>query len=421
MKTLVLITSQFPFGKGEPFLETELPIVSTGFEKVIIISLNVTLEKTRSIPDEYKIFRYNTSTSFSVYLFFPVLVFQNCGVIKELIKEEALFRRSIHDPFTIKKLLILFKRIIKAFELKNFIQRKLTEEGINENIVFYSYWLKTGAHAIAMLKYRDSIKISRAHGSDIYEEKTKSGYLALLKFSSSNLNAIFFVSTQGLKYFEEKLKVKSPNFIVSYLGVEKPDSKGITAKEQDKYLVVSCSNLIPLKRIDRIINSLAIVKSDKNILWLHFGDGILRNELEALAENKLGPLDRIDYSFMGHYLNKELLQYYCSNKIDLFINTSSTEGVPVSIMEALSFGIPVIATDVGGVKELVVEGTGILLPAEFKIHDLTKNIEFFLNLSVEEELKFRKNAYSNWEMNFNASVNYRDFIMRVNSIFATVK
>ena len=69
---------------------------------------------------------------------------------------------------------------------------------------------------------------------------------------------------------------------------------------------------------------------------------------------------------MGHYPNEELLRYYGSNHVDLFINTSSTEGVPVSIMEAQSFGIPVIATDTGGVKEVVTEGTGSLLPVDFR-------------------------------------------------------
>ena len=51
-------------------------------------------------------------------------------------------------------------------------------------------------------------------------------------------------------------------------------------------------------------------------------------------------------STLGNYLH-----------IDLFINTSSSEGVPVSIMEALSVGIPIIATDVGGTKEIVTKTT----------------------------------------------------------------
>ena len=46
----------------------------------------------------------------------------------------------------------------------------------------------------------------------------------------------------------------------------------------------------------------------------------------------------------------------------MFVNVSESEGIPVSIMEALAAGVPVLATDVGGTSELVGENNGILLP-----------------------------------------------------------
>jgi glycosyltransferase involved in cell wall biosynthesis len=107
--------------------------------------------------------------------------------------------------------------------------------------------------------------------------------------------------------------------------------------------------------------------------------------------------------------------------VDLFINTSYTEGVPVSIMEAQSFGIPVIATDTGGVRELVKEGTGSLIPVDFSPLHLAKLIEKYSLLPAVEENKIRVNAFHNWNLNFNASSNYEDFIMQLNSIFASSK
>jgi glycosyltransferase involved in cell wall biosynthesis len=124
---------------------------------------------------------------------------------------------------------------------------------------------------------------------------------------------------------------------------------------------------------------------------------------------------------MGHYPNNELLDFYNHNKVDLFINTSSTEGIPVSIMEAQSFGIPVIATDTGAVREIVVEGTGSLLPVNFKTGELAKLIEHYANLTDNESDSIRMNAINNWETNFNAASNYKDFIMKVNSILAFAK
>jgi glycosyltransferase involved in cell wall biosynthesis len=421
MKTLVLITSHFPFGAGESFIESEFPFLIRSFEKVIIISQNTSGEKSRTIPENVSVFRYNPSTTLPGLFFIPVLILLNLRLISKLASEETLFRRSTCDPLKIKEFFSLIKRIIKALQLRDFIKVKLSGEGINEGIIFYSYWLKTGAQAIAMLRYRHCIKIARAHGSDIYEEKTISGYLPLLRFTALNLNAIFFISEHGKDYFTEKVKISTPGLLVSRLGIEKPEPENPVTNRSDKFTIVSCSNMVPLKRIHLIIASLESIHSDKEIHWYHFGDGELRDELEALAEKKFGALKTIKYSFMGHFPNNELLNFYRNNRIDLFINTSSTEGVPVSIMEAQSFGIPVIATDTGGVREIVTEGTGTLLPVDFRPKELTDLIEAYLKMPEDEENIIRMKAFLNWQQNYNSLVNYEDFIMRVSSIFEQIQ
>jgi glycosyltransferase involved in cell wall biosynthesis len=421
MRTLVFITSQFPYSAGESFIDAEFPFLSREFDKIFIITQNISGNKTRNLPESVTIYRYNTSTSLSGFLHLPFLTLINSGIISELVKEELAFRKSTGTPLTIKNRLILFKKIIKAIQLRDFIRGKLHAENINDKIVFYSYWFKTGAHAIALLNYPVSIKVARAHGSDIYEEKTSQGYLPLLKFTAKNLDAIFFISENGRQYFSSKIKTVSPSFIISRLGIVKPYTTEVKIHESDKYVIVSCSNMIPLKRIDLIISSLELVVSDKRISWIHFGGGILRDDLEKIAAEKLSPLPNIEYSFMGQIPNDELLKFYSSNKIDLFINASSTEGVPVSIMEAQSFGIPAIATDVGGVREVVREGTGSLLPPDFNPSDLAKLIQYYADLPEEEKNIIRNNAFINWESNFKASDNYSDFMLKLNSIFASSK
>ncbi len=430
MKNLVLITSQFPYGTSESFISSEFPFLARSFDKIIVIAQNVTFEKTRDISSNTTVYRYNPATLFSGFLFLPILLFSNLKTISDMFREETGFRKNL----SINNKRNLLKKIIKAIQLREFLRRVLKKEGINETIVFYSYWFKTGAHAISMLNYKNSIKISRAHGSDLYEEKTEPGYLPLLKFSAQHLDAIFFTSNNGKKYFEEKVGIESPNFLVSYLGVS--NNTDVTAYSKDamtnsnvacnvptenrnRYTIVSCSNLIPLKRVDLIINALSIVKIGKEVEWKHFGHGILRHELEKLAETSLS--EKINFSFMGHYPNNELLKFYNTNYVDLFINASSTEGIPVSIMEAQSFGIPVIATDTGAVREIVVAGTGSLVPLDVTPSDLAKMIEYYAGLDEKEIEMIRENARSNWNSNFNASSNYEIFITKVSSILASVK
>jgi glycosyltransferase involved in cell wall biosynthesis len=419
MKTLVLITSQFPFGTGESFIESELPVLSENFEKTIIIAQNSSALKTRYIPDNIVVYRYNPATSLMGFLYLPVLLILNWSTISKLVNEEVVFRRTISYSLTLSNLLTLLKKIIKSLQLRDFIKKMLKKEAAG--IVFYSYWLKTSAHAIAMLDLKNCIKISRAHGSDIYEEKTLSGYLPLLKFSALKLDAIFFISANGKEYFAKKTCSDNKNLLVSYLGVRKLHTESPEKIIRDKFVIVSCSNIVALKRIDLIIYALEDIRSGKEIEWLHFGDGILKKDMVALAETRLHSLKGINFKFMGQYPNEELLKYYSRNQINLFINVSSTEGVPVSIMEAQSFGIPVIATDTGGVKELVREGTGTLLPIDFNPKDLARLIEYYINLSDEDTDTIRKKSIRNIEMNFNATANYNDFINKVNSIFAAAK
>ena len=59
-----------------------------------------------------------------------------------------------------------------------------------------------------------------------------------------------------------------------------------------------------------------------------------------------------------------LVDWYRRNRVDLFISLSSSEGLPVSMMEAISFGIPILATDVGGVSEIVKRATGRLVSVD---------------------------------------------------------
>lgn len=421
MKNLVLITSHFPFGTGESFIEQEIKYLSRSFERIIIIAQDVTGEKTRVTPENVTIYRYNTATSFKRFFLLPFLFFINAAKITEILKEEIEFRLGNKENLTKRKFSFLFRKVIKAVQLKEYIIKVLRKKKITESIVFYSYWLKTGAHAITMLNYSDSIRIARGHGSDIYEEKTKEGYLPLLKYCALKLDAIFFISNDGRKYFSGKTGINTLRFHVSYLGIERAYIEAKAPVRSDKYIIVSCSNIVALKRINLIIESLELIKSDRQILWYHFGDGSLRIEMEELAKKKLYPLKNITYKFMGHYPNNELLIFYSLNHVDLFLNTSFTEGVPVSIMEAQSFGVPVIATDTGGVRELVREGTGSLLPVGFIPSDLANLIEEYAGLPEDEENKIRVNAFHNWNLNFNASSNYEDFIMQLNSIFASSK
>jgi colanic acid/amylovoran biosynthesis glycosyltransferase len=77
---------------------------------------------------------------------------------------------------------------------------------------------------------------------------------------------------------------------------------------------------------------------------------------------------------MGNVENSKILDFYSENYVDLFINFSEFEGVPVSIMEAQSAGIPVLATKVGGTSEIVSSDNGFLVEKHFDLSETNQCI-----------------------------------------------
>ena len=113
---------------------------------------------------------------------------------------------------------------------------------------------------------------------------------------------------------------------------------------------------------------------------------------------------------MGAIQNVEVYKYYNEHCADLFINVSSSEGLPVSIMEAISFGIPVIATDVGGTGEIVKNGiSGFLINRDFETVELAKKIMNIYELPYDEFISLRKNTRNLWREKYQGKINYKNF------------
>lgn len=143
-------------------------------------------------------------------------------------------------------------------------------------------------------------------------------------------------------------------------------------------------------------------------------DGIMMNQIKEMSRELP---ENIKIDFRGNVKNSDLLEVYKNNQFDLFLNVSLSEGIPVSIMEALSFGIPCIATDVGGTKEIVIDGyNGWLLKKDFKEEQLVNIIRNYCNLNNEQILKLRECAYESWKEKYNAKKNYTTFVDKLQKI-----
>jgi len=117
--------------------------------------------------------------------------------------------------------------------------------------------------------------------------------------------------------------------------------------------------------------------------------------------------DNISCFLLGQLPNEKILSFYSTKPIEVFINTSESEGIPVSIMEAISFGTPIIACDVGGISEIVNNKNGILLdpnPSPLEIANAIWKVS-----KHDEHQNYRQNSRLIWENRFNAEENFKKF------------
>jgi glycosyltransferase involved in cell wall biosynthesis len=401
---LFIFTSIYPYGKGEEFLETEIPILSKFFDITIVpfaIKGNM-----RNLPKSVKVDNFFHTYKKPNRIFFGITIIHK--IVKEYFESKNRYFYKSFSYFEMEK---AFK---KWFERYNNLKRPM---------IFYSYWFTQSTYALISLKLHYNhrlIIISRAHRGDLYEFANKYNYLPLRKKILKNIDKVFCISEDGKNYLSNKYPKYKNKIEVSRLGVL--PQKKINIKSKDGiFRIVSCSYMVPVKRIHLIIDALYHIsgKINRKILWTHIGNGPLEENLQTQAK-KLKNVN-IDYSFMGYLPNPKVQEYYKNNSVDLFLNVSESEGLPVSIMEALSFGIPVIATNVGGTKELIDDNVGKLLPSDISSEELSKHIANFIILSNDNIEQIRKNAFQRWNDKVNAVKNYTDFAKRLLKIIGNVQ
>jgi glycosyltransferase involved in cell wall biosynthesis len=398
-KTLFVLTSEFPFGFGETFLENEVPILEKHFDNLIFVTQNATgssrikNEKTQCIELGKRNFLNRIQVFFSKTFYFEIF-----DLIKKNKFSVTTFRSSLYS---------LSRGFSIAKKLKELNQNNLKN---GYETIFYSYWLDEKAIAIALLKSKNKkIKaVSRCHGWDIYEERQKSNYLPYRNFLFKELDKIFPISENGKNYILKNYNVLNSKIIVSRLGTRKLENSS-TKQKTPEFHILSISSLIPLKRVELIIASLSLI-DNINIHWTHIGSGPLESKILKLANEKFERKKNITYSFNGHLSNKDVRSFLENNEIDLFMNLSETEGIPVSIMEAQSASIPVLATNVGGTPEIVNNENGVLINKDSLPEEIADKIIDFFKLEKNNKSEKIQKSFNNWLKNYNAEKNYEKFI-----------
>jgi len=419
-KTLIIFTAFYPYADFDSYIDEEINVLAEHFSKLYIISSDNNSDITRSIPPNAISYRYSPKISYLQKISAIKYIFY-----KDFYKELYYIKKIYKPKIRISILQYLLSSLLKADSYYRHLRKTIKKENIDvSGLYIYTYWMLEHTYAASKLKKSDNriTVFSRAHGSDLYFERNRIQYLPLKKITFNNLNAVFFISSQGREYFQSKHLIsenQTHKLKVNRLGIiNNYDKQADRFHDTEKLKIVSNAWIWPVKRIDLITKALALI-SEIEITWIHFGEEVYADEakfkqFKLFTREYLNERDNIQIDFKGKRSNKDIYEYYKENYVDLFINVSSSEGIPVSMMEAMSFGIPVIATDVGGVSEIVKHKfNGLLLTSNPSPEEIASMIVRYDLMNENEKQLYRKNAYNTWQDHYNAERNYKLFIDQI--------
>lgn len=414
MLEVFILTSRYPYGVGEEFFADELAFWAKRPDvAVTIFPLEIAGNK-RPTPRE---------VSINEILALKSSLQKYTGALSGVLSK--VFLQEIVQLFFSKRLSIgCFRSLVRCAATTNRVEKRLADfiEKNKTPDVIYSYWNEAAAYGACLLKRKGLVRhvISRAHGSDLYQERRPESYAPLKRSFVDDFDKVYVLAPDAGRYFVETYGANPRVVQTAPLGVKMPSKHGSPPRKEKKLSVLSLSYCVPIKRIDKIIDALASVSHrmpDWKIQWTHVGGGPLLDQIIEQATAVLGPHGNLTYRLTGALPNEQVKKLLASGSFDVIVNSSESEGIPVSLMEAMSYGILVIAPDVGEVRSLVSTAFGILLsrnPTPTDIGDAIIRIA-----TTKDRSALHAAAREKIDRFFNEEKNYPRFISSVVDVAAS--
>lgn len=338
---IAVISSSAPYGKGESFVIDEVNAIAALGHEVLLIPTQI----RRGNPNRFELhdrvrlcaqasFSFRVLTGFCLYaLRYPMRLFS----MFRLVSDKSLCN-------SLKNYLVLPKAL--------WLSKHLGQENIEH---IHVHWLTTSATLAMLISRLMGVQwSSTAHRGDIVADN-------LLEKKFGDASFIRFISTSGVALAKARANIAEKKIHVLHLGVSIPDVEDCVENPhlqfvEKPFTIVCPANLAPVKGHHCLLEALAKLKSARKVQLILAGDGDLRDKLSSQTK-KTGVQEQV--LFKGHVPHSELLSWYRKKLVDLVVLPSLDlgnglhEGIPVSLMEAMSYGIPVISTRTGGIPELL--------------------------------------------------------------------
>ena len=403
---LMIVTTAYPYGKGESFLKAELEHLSKYFSDIELV------------PCFHKAGAACRDSQHHVNLAYAAKrwgLFRKAYVLSSFVVALCRYQwrdelsRILHHQHRYENLKELARSLYRVSLFENFLNKR-GRNGAGEPDVIYFYWMIP--EILGALGYRKSRNlplkiISRAHGGDLYEDQRKGHYSGLRESLVRDIDEIYCISDHGKCYLEKKYPIVTGKVHVARLGTTDTGYLNIQPGNDD-LSIASCSFVVKGKRLHLIFETIQYMRKQnpvRKIKWTHIGDGELYEQLRAHVTDRVDA--QTEVIFTGYLTNEQVMELYQQEQFDVFINVSDNEGIPVSLMEASSCGIPMIATNVGGNSEIVNSENGVLVSENPDIETIASALTRFADKPAA--VKYRKQARTLWMKKFDAAVNHDAF------------
>lgn len=401
MKTLVLVSNSFPLGgvTESAFILPEIKYLAREFDRVIIAPLTCVNEKNRKqvLPENVKVSKCllinkTLKEKLRGLLRLPVSALKDC--LANPADSGASLAYSAYTGISIRNLRKLIKE--EKLDLKE--------------TLFYTFWFDFTTTALSMIP--GAKFITRAHGYDLYEDRGLFISSYRRKKTFAKMLKCYPVSEAGKKYLSEHYPLYKDKILFRKLGSQKPEGLNPEKGEDDADIViVSIARTSPEKGTERqlrLLNDYAGKNQDKKIRYIHFGDGPLMHLLKELAQNCY---PNLSIEIKGNVSNKEIHGFLERNHVDLTLLLSHSEGLPVSLMESISYGIPFVATNVGGIPEILPKYPQLIISKNPTPDEFVRAID-----TVIDDKSLRKKVREEWENNFSSDILRADFAGEISSL-----